>query len=575
MCGICGFCNFKEPGLIGKMTNALLHRGPDDHGFYEDELVSLGHRRLSVIDLSERAREPLQNEDGSMQLVFNGEIYNFEEIRKFLETKGHRFSSNTDSEVVVHAYEEFGDAFVNRFNGMFAFALWDKKERKLILVRDRIGIKPLYYTQTKNRFLFASEIKAILKDSEVDRKINIDGFNLFMAFQCIPDNCTMFKGIEKIPPGHILIFKEGNIVLKKYWQLEKGGINLVKHTQQVKDLLIDSVRLRLKSDVPVGVLLSGGIDSSILVSIASKFSSKQLKTFTVGFGKHDDEFGYANIVAKKFDTQHYEFMVRPMDLKNLLNKIVYHMDEPLADGGAIANYLVSETVRSEVKVILVGEGSDEIFGGYKWHKLSCLPFNFLPEIAKRKLYFYLTTFCTNNKEIPFNFLVQRFNDLLEKNRKHNFFNKMSQFELKHILPNSLLMKVDKMTMAHSIEARVPFLDHRVIEYLYNLSLTLRPEKIVGKRIIKEAFKDNLPKIIIKRRKHGFIVPIGEWLRNDLKDFAEDILLYSKTFYPQDIPKKEIEKLFLPQRHPLKSIEQESRLWRLLIFQLWAINLFNP
>ena len=273
------------------MTEVLSHRGPDDAGSYEDEFVSFGHKRLSIIDLSGHGRQPMQNEDGSIQLVMNGEIYNFGEIRRILEGKGHRFTSNTDTEVIIHAYEEYGEDFLSHFNGMFAFALWDISERKLLLVRDRIGIKPLYYTGTKNRFLFASEIKAILQDREVDREINNEKFSDFMAFQCIPNNFTMFKGIKKIPPAHMLVLKNGQMTLKKYWEFKRDETytyNSEDYIERIKDLLIDSVRLRLISDVPLGILLSGGLDSSILVSLASELNPAPLETFTVGFGEADD-----------------------------------------------------------------------------------------------------------------------------------------------------------------------------------------------------------------------------------------------------------------------------------------------
>jgi asparagine synthase (glutamine-hydrolysing) len=565
MCGICGFYGKKDRSLLEGMTKTLAHRGPDDQGFYEDEFVSLGHRRLSIIDLSPAGHQPIQNEDGSMQLVFNGEIYNFKELKSDLAAKGHKFRSKTDSEVIVHLYEEFGDDFLKYLNGMFGLCLWDKKEKKLILARDRIGIKPLYYTQTKNRFLFASEIKSILKDREIKKEISPEGFDIFMAFQCIPNNSTMFRGIEKVPPANMLVFQDGRIQLKQYWKPEPKEIELKNITEKIKDLLTDSVKLRLISDVPLGVLLSGGLDSSALVALASKIKQEPLETFSVGFGEANDELPYAKIVAKRFNTNHHEFIVRPKSLEGLLDKIVWHMDEPLADGGAVATYLVSEIVKDQVKVVLVGEGSDEVFGGYSWHKLANFPVNLLPYSLKRKFYFYLTTFYKGQKRNIFRDPYA----LFDKPADSNLFKRMSDFELKSILPNSLLMKVDKMTMAHSIEARVPFLDHRIIEYMYSLSFSLSPEKIVGKKLIKKIFTNILPEPVLRRRKHGFLIPMNKWLLGDMKEFAQDVLFNSKMYFPRNIDRKSIEKLFVKTKNPLKSIENTCRLWRLFIFELWA------
>jgi len=527
MCGICGFYGKKNKQLLEGMVGILSHRGPDDCGFYIDDAISLGHRRLSIIDLSPSGRQPLENEDSSITLVFNGEIYNFKELKKNLLAKGHKFRSKTDSEVIVHLYEELGEDFLAELNGMFALAIWDKKARKLILARDRIGIKPLYYTLTKNRFIFASEIKAILKDEEVRKEINPEGFDLFMAFQCIPNNSTMFKGIRKVPPAEMLIFQKGKINFKKYWELTKKDIGLKNYKETIKDLLSDSTAKRLISDVPLGVLLSGGLDSSSLVALASQVKQTPLETFSVGFGEASDELAYAKIVADKFKTNHHEFIVRPETVENLLDKIVWHMDEPLADGGALATFLVSEVIREQVKVVLVGEGSDEVFGGYSWHKLANLPAAFLPYSLRRKLYFYLTTFYKGKNKKP----LRDSYALFDQTKDANLFRKMSDFEIKRILPNSLLMKVDKMTMAHSIEARVPFLDHRIIEYLYSLSFKMPPGRIVGKKIIKDIFKDILPEPILRRRKQGFILPMNKWLLGDMKNFAKDTVLNSKLYFP--------------------------------------------
>ena len=570
MCGICGFYGRKDKKLLDGMMGVLAHRGPDDEGTYEDNFVSLGHRRLSIIDLSQQAREPLTNEDGSIQLIFNGEIYNFEALRKILESCGHRFLSNTDAEVVVHAYEEFGDGFIKRLNGMFAFCIWDRKNKKLLLARDRIGIKPLYYAKTKDRFLFASEAKSILKDDNIDRRVSRQGFGVYMAFQCIPGDFTMFDAIKKVPPAHTLTLKDGIITLNKYWELERTDINIKKdYVEKIKDLLTDSVRLRLISDVPLGVLLSGGLDSSILTALAARSRGEPVQTFSVGFGQASDELPYAKIVAEKFKTKHHELIIKPESIEDMLSEIVWHMDEPLADGGAIATYFACRALKSKVKVVLVGEGSDEIFGGYSWHRLSCGPFNLLPYQLKKRIYFYLTTFYKGGDCTIFDNFSRAFENFLSLDSQDNLFEKMSQFEVKHILPNSLLMKVDKMTMAHSIEARVPFLDHRIVEYMYNLSHALGPGEIVGKKIIRKCFGSILPQEVLRRKKHGFILPVNKWLFSDIKDFVRDVLMNKRKFFPVEIKNQEIEKLLVPKKHPLGAIVNTAKLWRLLIFQLWG------
>lgn len=573
MCGICGVQGSQDKELIKRMARIMSHRGPDQDGFYSDKDISLGHRRLSIVDLSERGKQPLSNEDRLIHLICNGEIYNYPELRKALEGKGHRFYSNSDNEVILHTYEEYGENFIERLRGMFAFALWDSKEKKLILARDRIGIKPLYYIKDGGKFFFASEIKSILEDRSIRREIDYHSYYSYLAFQTTLGTDTMFKNIKKLTPGHILIYQNKKITLRKYWDLTPQISDIrcqmpeENYSKKVYELLRESVRMRLMSDVPLGVLLSGGLDSSSIVGLMSQMMDQPVKTFSVGFGQPDDELEYARIIAKHFKTNHHEFIVKPKDLIKVLEKIVWHMDEPLADGGAIATYLVAEQVREHVKVILVGEGGDELFGGYSWHNLATPFFKFIPEAIKLRLYFYLTTFY-RKKKAQNKDMYQEFKDsFYEIDKKKDLLLRLTSFEIQRLLPNSILMKVDKMTMAHSLEARVPFLDHELVEYSTLIPSKYKIRKFTGKYILRQTMKGLLPEEIIKRPKHGFLVPLGSWLRNELKEYAQELLLSSQSHARKFFSEKEIKDLFI-KRNRLKDIENTTLLWRLLIFEIW-------
>lgn len=557
MCGICGFSGQKDRRLLEAMAAALSHRGPDDQGFYEDELASLGHRRLSIIDLSAQGRQPMSNEDAAVWTVVNGEIYNFKPLREELISQGHIFRSHSDSEVVAHAYEQYGEDFVLKLEGMFALAIWDSRQKKLVLARDRIGIKPLYYTQHNERLLFASEIKAILEDGGVKRKLNDGGFRQYLAFQCIVTCETMFEGINKLEPGSILVFQSGQARKKKYWSLEEAK-NRQATGLQVREALFAAVKSHLVSDVPVGVLLSGGLDSSAVVAIMAQLGISDIETFTVGFGQPDDEFNFARQVADKFKTRHHELLIEHGQLPATLEKIVRHMDEPLADGGAIATYLAAQKIREFVKVVLVGEGGDETLGGYNWYRIAGLP---LPRRLKNKLYFYLTTFYPGPDQKPYEVFQGLFKD------RGTFFDSMAGFEIENILPNSLLMKVDKMTMAFALEARVPFLDAGFVAQASGLDYRKKISALTTKRILREVMSGYLPREILARKKHGFILPVSKWLTGELKDFAYDNLFSSSNQTDRILGRKPKERLF-EKKSGLKHIENTSLLWKLLLFELW-------
>ncbi|MEK6900782.1 MAG: asparagine synthase (glutamine-hydrolyzing), partial [Nanoarchaeota archaeon] len=371
MCGIVGFSGFEDTKLLQEMTSLLSHRGPDQSGSYTDEFVSLGHRRLSIIDLSEDGKQPMSNEDDTIWIVFNGEIYNYKELRVKLEERKHTFKSKTDTEVIIHAYEEYGEKCVELFNGDFAFAIYDVNKKSLFMARDRLGIKPLYYTVVDGHFYFASEIKAILSSPEVKRKVNVQALNFYLTFFANPLAETMFQGIYKLLPGHTLRWEQGKVTIEKYWDLEMKPqkMSLSTAQEELQRLLRDSVEKRLMSDVPLGVYLSGGVDSGSVVSLMSTFSEK-IKTFSVGFEGHS-ELSQAKITADYFNTDHTE-MVLGTDAIKALPEVVWHQDEPMGDPTSIPTYFLSQEAKKNVTVVLTGEGADEQFAGYEQEKFMML-----------------------------------------------------------------------------------------------------------------------------------------------------------------------------------------------------------
>lgn len=566
MCGIVGFTNHRDKALLEQMLKLVTHRGPDDQGLFSSSKISLGQARLSIIDLSSKGRQPMSSEDKKVTLVFNGEIFNFLELRKELINHGHRFKSKTDTEVVVHGYEEWGLEVIKKLRGFFAFALWDDKKETLFLVRDRIGVKPLYYCQDGKKLFFASEIKAILANSEIKRKVNKEAYHQYLAFQASLGERTLFQEIKKVPPASILSFKNGKLGKEKYWKLKKSkSLLVVNPEKRLEELLLESVKIRLASDVPLGVMLSGGLDSSAIVALMDRLGVKKINTFTVGFGQPDDEFNYARLIAKKYRTNHQEILLKPKDIQKILKKIAWHQDEPLADGGGIATYLAAQAVREKVKVVLIGEGGDELFGGYSWYRLGLPYFKYFPEELKTRIYYYLTTFYNKNKvqnvdQYPF------FTNLLNKN-KGNLLDKMISYEIENILPNSLCMKVDKMTSAWGLEARAPFLDYRLVEFCFSLGeedkISLRSNKVLFKKVMSKY----LPGEIVNRRKHGFLLPTIKWLNNDLKEFTREVIFDPSSFSQKYFSRKELRDLFIKKSY-LSELERVNLLWRLLIFELW-------
>jgi len=565
MCGICGF-NWEDKELLRGMTNILRHRGPDNGGLYTDEKVSLGQRRLSIIDLSDAGNMPMFNEDNSILLIFNGEIYNSPDIRIKLEKHGHRFSSNNDSEVLIHGYEQWGEKVIEKFNGMFAFCLYDLKNKKLFLARDRLGIKPLYYYWDNNRFIFASEIKALLL-AGIPREVNLKAARQYLQLRYIPGEETLFKGIKKLLPGYTLTLKDNNLEANQFWdipvpQIKKNDLSETKNN--IKELLSASVNRRLVADVPLGFYLSGGIDSAAITALASQLKEEPLKTFSIGFDSEFDELSKAREIAEHFQTEHYEIILKE-NISPLIPKILWHLDVPHGDPVVIPQFKLSQLASQKVKVVLSGEGADELFAGYVQYKtflqarkailfpktITTNLANITPIKILDKFYDYQSSIGEKGKEKVIDFLenirdketayhnlisilsnkderllfsedfrnVRRRNMRFPENRKP-LLNQLLYFDTKTWLPNYVLFINDRMTMAHSIEGRVPFLDHSLVEYSTNLSPKLKINRGINKYILRKSMEAVLPKQATQTKKHAFFMPLDKWYKEELKDLAE-------------------------------------------------------
>jgi len=630
MCGICGIAKTREgepipSSLLSSMLETIVHRGPDDQGIFIEKNVALGTRRLSIIDL-ERGHQPLSNEDGSIWVSHNGEVYNFPFLREELKGQGHRFESRSDTETIVHAYEEWGENFVQKLRGMFAFALWDGREAKLLLVRDRIGVKPLYYTLLEDKTLvFGSELKAILAHPRVKRTLEPRALDLFLTLEYVPSPFSIFKNIHKLPAGCFLVYKEGKIQIKKYWEVEpppEPPEKISKKTLQslmdeLYSLLRESVELRLVSDVPLGAFLSGGIDSSTIVGLMKQLGAHPLKTFSIGFEEVSyNELGYARQIAKAFQTEHQEFILEPKVLQ-LTAKLIRHLDEPLGDFSIFPTYLVSSMARSQVKVILSGDGGDEIFGGYEHYqaqRISTLPLarslarpfsamvNKFPPSEKKKgawnkMRRYLQGFDHNpelrhlrwmiflsreNKESLYSkALIESLGGIEEIHKIEPFagiFQNLDHFDpisselfldLKTYLADDIMVKVDRMSMATSLEAREPLLDHKLVEFAFSLPGKWRVHGLRTKWIFKKTMERLLPRKNIYRPKEGFSIPIKQWLKEELKDLMLDYLNEKHVAGEGLFNFPFIEKMI---KAHLEGRENYShQLWALLVFEIWKEN----
>lgn len=586
MCGICGIISFDnsviDEKILIRMRDEMKHRGPDAEGIFINETknVGFGFRRLAIIDLSPAANQPMSNHDKSIWIIFNGEIYNHLEIRKELESKGYHYKTKSDTETIIYAYEEFGIDFIHKLNGMFAIAIWDERKKLFIAYRDRIGKKPFYYTLKNGKFIFASEIKSILKHPDVKKEIDLNSLSQYLTFLIPPSPDTIFEGVKKLPAGHRLIMNEnGDLKIEEYYDVLNSDNELLEKDedeikQNIVRLLRQSVKDRMISDVPFGVFLSGGIDSSTNVALMAELMDRPVDTFSIGFKDfpYKNEFEYARKVAEIFKTNHHEIEIDSSDALEFFPQLVYHQDEPLADPVCIPLYFVSKLARDNGTIVVqVGEGSDEEFAGYSWMlrelklaKLNKYLFKNFPSVLNKLFYNSIKNIWADNgkfleldyirrmkdrEEIYWggavNFTIEHKSKLLVKelnntyqkiksiydryNRKSkidDILRKMIYLEFKNRLPELLLMRVDKMSMATSVEARVPFLDYRLVEYSFKIDSTIKTKNNTTKYILKKAVEGIIPNEIIYRKKQGFAAPMNYWLKNKLADFTKNYLLNS-------------------------------------------------
>ncbi len=605
------------------MAGALTHRGPDQEGYYCHDRVSLAHRRLSIIDLSENGRQPMFNEDGSIVLVFNGEIYNFQELRDQLLGKGHRFASRTDSEVIIHAYEEWGVESISKLRGMFAYALYDLKERKMLLARDRIGIKPLYYYHTKNRFIFASEIKAILEDHGVERRVNFQALYDYLGFEFVPAPQTMFEGIYKLPAGHYLLYENGEAAIKQYWDLSFSNapttLSFAEAVEQMREHLDYAVKSHLISDVPLGVFLSGGLDSSCIVALMRKHVAGDLRTFTIGYeDKSFSELDYAALVAQHCETDHHVLMLDTLR-PEYVEKTLYHLDEPMTDLSTVPLYLLCKQAREHVTVCLSGEGADESFAGYDRFKASRMNrwFRILPPFIRKDIigkatsllpdqhqkkgavnmlkrfveganldpdgqhlrwqYFlnkeledrlFLETFNAKTIHDPFR-LVREYSKRCDAGRDE--VNREIYLDMRFMMTDSVLMKVDRMSMASSLEIRVPLLDHVLVEFMATLPGDWKLKNMTTKYIFRAALEGLLPDKVVHRGKQGYSLPVKHLLRGELKSYMEN-LINDSTLIRENMDISYINTLM--KEHSDMKQNHNHILWALINVAIWHERFFK-
>lgn len=601
------------------MCKTMTHRGPNDEGFFKDKRFSLGSRRLSIIDI-EGGKQPIHNENESLWIVYNGEIYNFKSLRPDLESKGHKFYTNTDTEVILHAYEEHGEKCLDHLEGMFAFAIWDSRQKKLFLARDRLGIKPLYYYFKDNKFIFASEIKAILQYTGLKKEIDYTALNNFFTFRYIPGERTVLKNVYKLLPGYYLFFDNKKISIKKYWDIqfseEKNSVDTYK--KEFLELFEESIKKHLIGEVPIGAFISGGIDSSAIIAFASKVSNKPIKTFTLGFdGFDNNEFSYARKISDCFNTDHHEILMRLKDIRKL-PEIIYYLDEPLADPTCLPTYILSKNAAKSISVVLSGEGADEILAGYEQYKIMKLKSvykKYCPRIIRTCSAFIIKYLTKDNFfEKLSNFsktedTPQEYIELLSifnKSEKNNLYstqflektnntrrdtnllrpyfqpnipllNQLLLSDIKTGLPDNMLLKLDKMTMAHSIEGRVPFLDSKLVEFSSKIPWKFKLKGLNEKFILKKSMADKLPEAILSRKKQRFFLPTDSWFKKGLENYSQEVLdseFMTKQFFNKDALKKLFNykenisyKLFL-KHNSLSSLYYSRQIWALLTFEIW-------
>ncbi len=620
MCGIAGRVNFvtgRPPSveLVRAMCNLLTHRGPDSGGAVVQGIAGLGHRRLAIINLSPAGRQPMSTCDGQVLITFNGEIYNFQELRSTLESRGHTFHTRTDTEVILAAYREFDVNCLQYLNGMFAFAIWDVQRERLFMARDRAGKKPLYYWLDQDGLAFASEPKAFLADPAFTATPNPVALSAYLTYQYVPTPLSAFQGVKKVPPANYLLLERGDISIKRYWKLSyarKTTISEQEAAAALLDKLREAVKVRLISDVPLGAFLSGGVDSGAIVALMAQLGSAPVRTFSIGFEeKAFDELAYARLVAERYQTDHREFVVRPKAI-DLLPRLVWHYNEPFADSSAIPTFVLSELTRRYVTVALNGDAGDENFAGYERYLANLLAHQFdrMPEMVRRPIGRLAARMPRSGKSGSLLSRGRRFAEALSEPRERRYARWMSHFshslktelcrsdfleaggpdaasilvdayaasdatdfvdatldvDVNNYLPDDLLVKVDIATMAHGLEGRSPLLDHNVMEFAASLPSNFKIKNGIKKHILKKAVESLLPAEIIDRPKMGFGVPLEAWFRDELKEMAFDILL-SRQMREREYFNESFVKRLLDE-HTKGVASWHYQLWNLLMLELW-------
>lgn len=620
MCGICGIVYRDrnrpvERALVQRMTDVIRHRGPDDEGFHIQGPAGLGMRRLSIIDRA-TGQQPIYNEDGSMAIVFNGEIYNHDELRRELQSRGHVFKTRSDTEAILHAYEEWGVDCPNTLNGMFGFAIWDGRASQLFIARDRLGVKPMYYFCDDQRLLFGSELKSILQIPDVDRRLNVKALDNFLTFEYIPSPLSIFENIYKLPQAHYLLYKNGQVHLGRYWQLSyrASGRSEAELAEELRVLLQDATRIRLMSEVPLGAFLSGGLDSSSIVAMMAASSDRPVKTFSIGFSNSTyNELPYARDIAARFQTEHYEEIITP-DAVRLAERIVWQLDEPFGDFSVFPTLMVSEMARKQVTVILSGDGGDELLAGYDTYladrlarKASWLPATLrrytldplvfsLPPTEKKKGFINKARRFLEGMRLPADLQHVRWMIFMQQLEKQQLYkpeirqavagydpydfirtafqgcsssaalDQQEYVDIMTYLVDDILVKVDRMSMLVSLEARTPFLDYRFVEFCATLPPALRLHGKTTKYLLKKAMQGILPESILTRGKEGFSIPIKQWMKNELKPMMMSYLspaalqatgLFETNYVQQ-----------LVNEHLAGQENHSHRLWALMMVQMW-------
>jgi asparagine synthase (glutamine-hydrolysing) len=626
VCGICGKLNFdpQRPvaeSLVRSMAQAISHRGPDGEGVHIEGQLGLGHRRLAIIDLT-TGQQPLSNEDGTVWIVFNGEIYNYQDLRSGLLSRGHRFKTKSDTEVIVHLYEELGEKCVEMLRGMFAFAIWDSRAETLLLARDRVGIKPLYYWMNGRSLVFASEIKALLTDPEIEPQVQTAMVDRFLTFNYLPGEATLFRRINKLPAASCLLARNGRVTVSPYWDLDftPHPQGLKKAASELEALLEECVRLHMISDVPVGVLLSGGVDSTAMLGLAAGKSEHSLSSYTLGFTSPGitDERPYARLAARTYGSRHHELSITATDFQGFLPEYVWHMEEPVCEPPAIALYFVSKLAKNYVKVLLSGEGGDEAFGGYQnyrstlWLERSkrlLKPLNgtisaglslLNRSIGSARIAKYAPLMSTpfdsyyySRTSSPASFFnagvssfysdefaasvhkeqsLQVVKKHLERAAGYDLLSKMLYVDTKTWLTDDLLLKADKMTMANSVELRVPLLDHRLLEFAASLPSNFKVRGFTTKYIAKRVLNRRVPREILDRRKVGFPVPYESWLRSEMKDWLWALLLDQEAVARGYFKKQAVEYLLSENA---RSGNYSKELFSLAVLELWHRVFLKP